>query len=138
MLFGQLQIYWCFAELNVSQYLRYWLFPLRSSFQLILHWQAPTQCIKVDNNTNDDGGRSSYPDSPKRKTGTKSIWLTSSKQCICAWHNIFSGMLLSHMQNFILQVNCMPKLQQVCSIISVLLTCFCLPLFERLQWKSIT
>ena len=38
-----------FAELTISQYLKYWVFPLRCSFQLILHWWAPNQRIKFDN-----------------------------------------------------------------------------------------
>ena len=50
-LLGRLQIYWCVGELAVSQYLRYWVFPLRCSFQLILHWWAPYQWFKVDNST---------------------------------------------------------------------------------------
>ena len=31
--------------------LRYWVFSLRCSLQLILHWWAPNQCSKVDNST---------------------------------------------------------------------------------------
>ena len=44
---------WIFIELTVSQYLRNWVFPVRCSFQLILHALMSTQttCIKVDDVT---------------------------------------------------------------------------------------
>ena len=40
-----------FCRIELSQYLRYWAFPLRFSFQLILYWWTPNQRIKVDDAT---------------------------------------------------------------------------------------
>ena len=50
-LYSRLQIYWYFTGLTVSQYLRYWVFPQRSIFQLILPWWASIQPTDVDNAT---------------------------------------------------------------------------------------
>ena len=66
VLFEQLQIYWHFAQWIVSQYLRYWVFPLGCSFQLILHWWEPNQRANVENA--DNGGISWYPDTCKGKS----------------------------------------------------------------------
>ena len=37
----------CFSELTVSQYLRYWTFPVRCSFQLTSHWWTPSNVLKL-------------------------------------------------------------------------------------------
>ena len=81
-MFGRLQIYRYIAELTVSQYLRYWVFPLRCSLQQILHWWAPNQCIKVENSTQmitevDLDIQTAARGNP----GTLSVWLTSLKHC---------------------------------------------------------
>ena len=58
-----------FIELTVSQYLRNWVFPVRCSFQLILHALMSTQttCIKVDDATKMITGISWYPGNCKGK-----------------------------------------------------------------------
>ena len=78
LLLDRLQIYSCFGELAVSQYLRYWVFPLRCSLQLILHWWAPNQWVKVDNSTQMITEEDLDIQAAARgKPGTKSVWLTS-------------------------------------------------------------
>ena len=84
-LFSRLQNFWCFAELTVSQYLRYGAFPLRCSFQPIFHWWTPNQRIKVDDAT--QLITEVYLDVQTAVRGNFwiwSVWLTSLKRCIRA------------------------------------------------------
>ena len=66
-MFSRLQIYWCFAKVTVSQHLRYWAFPLKCSFQLILRWWTPNQNVLKLMTQHAQMGISWSPDCYQRK-----------------------------------------------------------------------
>ena len=86
-----LQFFWCFAEVTVSQYLRYWAFPLRCSFQLILHWWIPNHNVLKLMTQHAQMITEVYLDVQTAVRGnfwTYSVWLTCLKCCIRAWRGV--------------------------------------------------
>ena len=77
-----------FDLVTVSQYLRYWAFPLGCSFQLILHWWTPNHNVFKLMTQHAQMITEAYLDVQTAVRGnfwTYSVWPTSLKCCIRAW-----------------------------------------------------